>query len=72
MVRTMSGHRIGAGQLEKEYAGRVDTWKSMPMRRINWLRSLHVYAPDLIAYRDGKDVAKANGGGSHGDSSIAV
>ena len=60
-------------QLEKEYAGRVDTWKVNADEEIELLRSLHVYGiPTLIAYRDGKDVAKRTGAGSHGDSSIAV
>jgi thioredoxin 1 len=49
-------------QLEKEYAGRVDTWKVNADQEIELVRSLHVYGiPTLIAYRDGKDVARRTG-----------
>jgi thioredoxin 1 len=49
-------------QLEKEYAGRVDTWKINADEEMELLRSLHIYGiPTLIAYRDDKDVARRTG-----------
>jgi thioredoxin len=49
-------------QLEKDYACRVDTWKVNADEEIELLRSLHVYGiPTLIAYRDGKELARRTG-----------
>ena len=49
-------------QLEQEYTGRVDIWKVNADEEIELFRSLHVYGiPTLIAYRDGKEVARRTG-----------
>jgi len=62
VVCTLPDNRIGAGTIGEGIRSRVDTWKVNADEEIELVRSLHVYGiPTLIAYRDGKDVARQTG-----------